>query len=309
MKLAQFMPKGSEEQSLGVLIDDRVVAVPALALAMSRAEGRTASWMEQVPDMIEVIERGDKGLAELITAIKSAGSSGFEIDDRFAIPVESVSFLPPVYPSKIIAIGRNYVDHAIEGGSEPPAAPLIFNKLSNSLSAHKAPIVLHRISSQIDYEAELAVVIGRRATRVSESDALDYIFGYTLINDVSARDLQFGDGQWVRGKGLDGFAPLGPFITTRDEIPDVQALNIEGRLNGQVMQSSNTSKMIFKVAYLVSYISQGITLEPGDVIATGTPDGVGIFRDPPVLLKPGDVYEVTIEGLGTLRNTVVAAIE
>jgi 2-keto-4-pentenoate hydratase/2-oxohepta-3-ene-1,7-dioic acid hydratase in catechol pathway len=201
------------------------------------------------------------------------------------------------------------VDHAIEGGSAPPAAPLIFNKLSNSLNAHEAPVVLPAISAQVDYEAELAVVIGRRAKQVSETEALDYIFGYTLINDVSARDLQFGDGQWVRGKGLDGFAPLGPFITTRDEITDVQALTIEGRLNGQVMQSSNTSKMIFQVAYLVSYISQGITLEPGDVIATGTPEGVGIFRDPPVVLKAGDVFEVTIESLGTLRNSFVAAAE
>jgi len=259
--------------------------------------------------MLDLIERGDRGLAEIVALIKRVPSSIIEIDDRFAVAVDSVSFLPPVYPSKIVAIGRNYIDHAIEGGSEPPAPPLIFNKLPNSLSAHNAPIVLHKISSQIDYEAELAVVIGRRATRVSESEALDYIFGYTLINDVSARDLEFGDGQLVRGKSLDGFAPLGPFITTRDEIPDVQALNIEGRLNGQVMQSSNTSKMIFKVAYLVSYISQGITLEPGDVIATGTPDGVGIFRDPPVLLKAGDVYEVTIEKLGTLRNPVVGAIE
>jgi 2-keto-4-pentenoate hydratase/2-oxohepta-3-ene-1,7-dioic acid hydratase in catechol pathway len=197
------------------------------------------------------------------------------------------------------------VDHAIEGGAAPPAAPLIFTKLPNSLAAHRQPIVLHAISSQIDYEAELAVVIGRRARRVSEADALAHVFGYTLVNDVSARDLQFGDGQWVRGKGLDGFAPLGPFITTRDEVADVQALHIEGRLNGEVMQSSNTSKMIFGVAHLVSYISQAITLEPGDVIATGTPEGVGVFRQPPVLLKPGDVYEVEVEGLGTLSNTFV----
>ena len=309
MRLAQFTPLGSNEQSLGVLIDDRVVAVSALSLASSLPGKQIPAWLLESPDMLEVIARGDRGLAEVVALIKRGSSSSFEIDDRFAVPVDSVSFLPPVYPGKIIAIGRNYVDHAIEGGSEPPAAPLIFNKLPNSLSAHNSPIVLHKISSQIDYEAELAVVIGRRATRVSESEALDYIFGYTLINDVSARDLQFGDGQWVRGKSLDGFAPLGPFITTRDEIPDVQALNIEGRLNGQVMQSSNTGKMIFKVAYLVSYISQGITLEPGDVIATGTPDGVGIFRDPPVLLKAGDVYEVTIEKLGTLRNPVVGAIE
>ncbi len=257
--------------------------------------------------MLDLIERGDPGLADIAALLRNAPSSFVEIDKRFAVQLDSVRFLPPVYAAKIIAIGRNYIDHAIEGGSEPPAAPLIFNKLANSLSAHNAPIVLHKISSQIDYEAELAVVIGRRATKVSETEALNYVFGYTLINDVSARDLQFGDGQWVRGKGLDGFAPLGPFITTRDEIPDVQALKIEGRLSGEVMQSSNTSKMIFKVAYLVSYISQGITLEPGDVIATGTPDGVGIFRKPPVLLKPGDVYEVTIQGLGTLRNPVVAA--
>jgi 2-keto-4-pentenoate hydratase/2-oxohepta-3-ene-1,7-dioic acid hydratase in catechol pathway len=307
MKLAQFTPLGSNEQSLGVLIDDRVVAVSALALAASSPDKQIPAWLLEAPDMLDVIERGDRGLAGIIALTRRASSAPFEIDDRFAVPVDSVSFLPPVYPSKIIAIGRNYVDHAIEGGSEPPTAPLIFNKLPNSLSAHNAPIVLHKISTQIDYEAELAVVIGRRATRVSESEALGYVFGYTLINDVSARDLQFGDGQWVRGKSLDGFAPLGPFITTRDEIPDVQALNIEGRLNGEVMQSSNTRKMIFGVAYLVSYISQGITLEPGDVIATGTPDGVGIFRKPPVLLKAGDVYEVTIEGLGTLRNPVVAS--
>ena len=226
-----------------------------------------------------------------------------------ALPLDSIDFLPAIYPSKIVAIGRNYVDHAIEGGAEPPKAPLIFNKLPNSLSAHNAPIVLSKISSQVDYEAELAVVIGRKATRVSESQALEYVFGYTLINDVSARDLQYGDGQWTRGKGLDTFAPLGPFVTTREEIADVQSLQIEGRLNGEVMQSSNTGKMIFKVAYLISYISQGITLEPGDVIATGTPDGVGIFRKPPVLLQGGDVYEVTVEKLGTLRNPVIEAKE
>ena len=305
MKLAQFENSGG--QSLGVLIADRVVTVSALAWAQRHSGILTTDWLLELTDTIELIEQGDEGLAALTAMIERARSGSFEIDPRFAFVVDSVSFVPPIYPRKIIAIGRNYIDHAIEGGSEPPAAPLIFNKLANSLSAHNAPIVLHRISTQIDYEAELAVVIGRRATKVSESEALNYVFGYTLINDVSARDLQFGDGQWVRGKGLDGFAPLGPFITTRDEIPDVQALKIEGRLNGEVMQSSNTSKMIFKVAYLVSYISQGITLEPGDVIATGTPDGVGIFRKPPVLLKPGDVYEVTIQGLGTLRNPVVAA--
>jgi 2-keto-4-pentenoate hydratase/2-oxohepta-3-ene-1,7-dioic acid hydratase in catechol pathway len=309
MKLAQFATTSAEGQSLGVLIGDRIVEVAALAGPQRHSSSETTDWLSYATYMDEIIRRDYEGLARLAALVEryQTGDLEFEVYDRFVHQVDSVRFLPPVDPTKIVAIGRNYVDHAIEGGSEPPAAPLIFNKLPNSLSAHNAPIVLHKISTQIDYEAELAVVIGRRATRVSESEALEYIFGYTLINDVSARDLQFGDGQWVRGKSLDGFAPLGPFITTRDEIPDVQALNIEGRLNGEVMQSSNTSKMIFNVAYLVSYISQGITLAPGDVIATGTPDGVGIFRKPPVLLKAGDVFEVTIEGLGTLRNPVVAA--
>jgi 2-keto-4-pentenoate hydratase/2-oxohepta-3-ene-1,7-dioic acid hydratase in catechol pathway len=302
MKLAQFKTSESAEQRLGILLGDVVYDIAKLARALKESGGGPPSWLLQTNRTQDVINRGDSALRDL-------GALLGDIQIGAALPLDSIDFLPAVYPSKIIAIGRNYVDHAIEGGAEPPKAPLIFNKLSNSLSAHNAPIVLSKISSQVDYEAELAVVIGRKTTRVSESQALECVFGYTLINDVSARDLQYGDGQWTRGKGLDTFAPLGPFITTREEIADVQALKIEGRLNGEVMQSSNTSKMIFQVAYLISYISQGITLEPGDVIATGTPDGVGVFRKPPVLLKAGDVFEVTIEKLGTLRNPVVAARE
>jgi 2-keto-4-pentenoate hydratase/2-oxohepta-3-ene-1,7-dioic acid hydratase in catechol pathway len=302
MKLAQFKTSESAEQKVGVLVDDVVYDVVGLARALKASGGGPPSWLLQAKSTLDVISRGESAVRDLEALLS-------DIQIGTSLPLDSIDFLPAIYSSKIIAIGRNYVDHAIEGGAEPPKAPLIFNKLPNSLSAHNAPIVLSEISSQVDYEAELAVVIGRKATRVSEASALDHVFGYTLINDVSARDLQYGDGQWTRGKGLDTFAPLGPFITTRDEITDVQALKIEGRLNGEVMQSSNTSKMIFKVAYLISYISQGITLEPGDVIATGTPDGVGIFRKPPVLLKAGDVYEVMVEKLGTLRNPVVAAAE
>jgi 2-keto-4-pentenoate hydratase/2-oxohepta-3-ene-1,7-dioic acid hydratase in catechol pathway len=305
MKLAQFKTKNSDSDHLGVLLGERVLDVAALADAVQQAGGEVSGWLLDATDMLEVIWRGEEALAEIRKLVTDGEAQNLAGDERLAFALDAIEFLPAVYPSKIIAIGRNYIDHAIEGGSAPPEAPLIFTKLPNALSAHDAPIVLPAISSQVDYEAELAVIIGRRARRVSEAEALNSVFGYTLINDVSARDLQFGDGQWVRGKGLDGFAPLGPFITTRDEIADVQSLNIEGRLNGEVMQSSNTGKMIFKVAYLVSYISQAITLEPGDVIATGTPDGVGIFRKPPVLLKAGDVFEVTVEGLGTLRNTIV----
>ena len=305
MKLAQFKTGTMDGGRPGCLVDERLIDLAALALAVKQAGGQVAAWLPEVKEMRDLIRRGDEAIAEIISLVDEARARSITIDERLAFVPDSVEFLPPVYPGKILAIGRNYLDHAIEGGGAPPAAPLIFTKLSNSLSAHKAPIVLPAISSQVDYEAELAVVIGRRARLVSEAEALNYVFGYTLINDVSARDLQFGDGQWVRGKGLDGFAPLGPYITTRDEIGDVHALTIDGRLNGQVMQSSNTGKMIFKVPYLVSYISQGITLEPGDVIATGTPEGVGIYRQPPVLLKAGDVFEVMIEKLGTLSNPVV----
>lgn len=305
MKLTQFKTKSSDGQRLGLLAGERVVDVAALAAAVKESGGEVSAWLLEVTDTLDVIRRGEEALQEIHKLINEAESRGVASDAGTAFALDAIEFLPPVYPSKILAIGRNYADHAAEGGSPPPEAPLIFTKLPNSLSAHLAPIVLPAISSQVDYEAELAVVIGRRAKQVSEDEALNYVFGYTLINDVSARDLQFGDGQWVRGKGLDGFAPLGPFITTRDEVSDVQALAIEGRLNGEVMQSSNTSKMIFQVAYLVSYISQAITLELGDVIATGTPEGVGVFRNPPVLLKAGDVFEVTVEGLGTLRNPII----
>jgi 2-keto-4-pentenoate hydratase/2-oxohepta-3-ene-1,7-dioic acid hydratase in catechol pathway len=306
MKLAQFKTKTSEQQRLGLAVGDIVYDVAEFARAAKAAGSAPPAWLLDADNTLTVIEGGDPALNEIRLLMDDPKLRG----DRSVAPgysLDKIEFLPATYPSKILAIGRNYFDHAIEGGAAPPEAPLLFNKLPNSLSAHGASIVLPGISEKVDYEAELAVIIGRRAKRVSEAAALDYVFGYTLINDVSARDLQYGDGQWTRGKGLDTFAPLGPFITTRDEIANVQALKVEGRLNGEVMQSSNTSKMIFQVAYLVSYLSQGMTLEPGDVIASGTPEGVGVFRKPPVLLKPGDVFEVEIEGLGTLRNRVVAA--
>lgn len=278
MKLLQFKTKTDSRPRLGAVKGEVIIDVTSVA-----------------PDMRSLIARGADGLR----AIEQASATE-------AYGLDAIEFLPAVTPGKIICIGRNYYDHAVEGGSEPPASPLIFTKLPNSLTAHEAPVTLHAISQQIDFEAELAVVIGRQARRVSEAEALDYVYGYSCLNDISARDLQFADGQWIRGKSLDGFAPLGPWIVTRDEIADPQALAIEGRLNGQVMQRSNTGQMIFPIAYLIHYISQGITLEPGDVIATGTPEGVGVFRNPPVLLQPGDQFEVELEGIGVLRNPFVS---
>ena len=304
MKLAQFKAKNSDKQRLGLLLGDAVCDVAELAQAHHSAGASVAEWLLTADSTLEVIRRGAEGVAQLDPLI--AREPATQRSAVVAYSSDEIEYLPAVYPGKILAIGRNYADHALEGGGEPPKAPLIFAKLTNALSAHNAPIVLPTVSETIDWEAELAVVIGRRAKRVAEADALEYVFGYTTMNDVTARDLQRKDGQWTRAKGLDTFAPLGPFITTRQEVGDVQNLKVEGLYNGEVTQSSNTNKMIFSIAYLVSYISQGITLEPGDIIASGTPEGVGFFRDPPVLLKPGDVCEVRVENLGSLRNPVVA---
>ena len=207
---------------------------------------------------------------------------------------------------KVVCVGLNYSDHTGESMMEPPKAPLLFGKFANALCGHGDAIVLPEDVGHVDAEAELAVVIGRTASRVSEDDALEFVAGYTCANDVSARDLQFGDGQWFRGKSLDTFCPVGPRIVPRDEL-DPGDLRIQQRLNGETLQDSRTSLLIFDVPTLVSYITQAITLEPGDLILTGTPDGVGVFRDPKLSLAPGDVVEVEIEGIGVLRNDVRAA--
>jgi 2-keto-4-pentenoate hydratase/2-oxohepta-3-ene-1,7-dioic acid hydratase in catechol pathway len=220
------------------------------------------------------------------------------------VPLEKARLAPPVTaPSKIIAIGLNYRDHADESKGEIPEFPLVFAKFPNSLIAHGEQIKWdRRITGKVDFEAELAVIVGETVRHCSESEAMDAVFGYTCANDVSARDLQFGDGQWVRGKSLDTFCPLGPWVVTRDEIPDPHALNIRCRLNDRLMQDSNTGLMIFRVPALISFLSRHFTLFPGDIILTGTPSGVGAFRDPSVYMKDGDRVEVEIEGIGTLEN-------
>jgi 2,4-didehydro-3-deoxy-L-rhamnonate hydrolase len=207
-------------------------------------------------------------------------------------------------PGKIVCVGLNYLDHAQEGGMELPKAPLLFSKWPNTLIGDGDTIVLPPESKEVDYEAELGVVIGTTAKRVSEADALDHVEGYICLNDVSARDMQFGDGQWTRGKSLDTFCPVGPRLVPREEIADPQQLGIRCILNGETMQDSSTSQMIFSVAQIIAYVSQVITLEPGDLIATGTPAGVGVFKDPKVLLKDGDEVSIEIDGLGTLTNPV-----
>ena len=214
--------------------------------------------------------------------------------------------LPIDLPQKIICVGLNYRDHAEEQGTELPTAPLLFAKWPNALIGPDEPIVIPRASQRVDYEAELGVVIATRVRNVSPENALEAVRGYLCLNDVSARDLQFADGQWTRGKSPDTFCPIGPRLVPREEIPDPQALGIRCLLNGEVMQDSTTANMVFSVAEIVAYASQTITLEPGDLIATGTPAGVGVFRKPPVLLKEGDEVTIEIDGVGALTNPVRA---
>lgn len=208
-------------------------------------------------------------------------------------------------PGKIVAIGLNYQDHVREAAMEPPAHPLVFTKFTTSVIANEDAIVVDRaITARVDWEVELAVVVGQAMTRVPTADALDYVYGYTVANDVSARDVQFGDGQWVRGKSLDTFCPLGPRVIPAADLPDPQAVGLRTRVNGELMQDSNTAEMIFGVAELLSFCSRSFTLEAGDVVLTGTPWGCGEFMDPVRSLQHGDLVEVEIDGIGSLRNPV-----
>jgi len=256
---------------------------------------------ESFTDMSTFLAGGEATLSEAKKLMQWAPQNAFR-------PLSQVGLRAPVpHPGKIIAVGLNYRDHFIESGAkEPPKSPILFAKFTTSISGPGDAIVIPEGDHQVDYEAELAVVIGRRGKAIPEANALEYVAGYMPLNDVSARTWQFADKQWVRGKSCDTFCPTGPCLTTRDEIPDAHALSICARVNGATLQDSNTSKMIFRVPYLIAFISQSITLEPGDIIATGTPEGVGVFRTPPIFLRPGDIVEVEIEKLGVLRNPVLA---
>jgi 2,4-diketo-3-deoxy-L-fuconate hydrolase len=236
-------------------------------------------------------------------ALKRANERGWLVDSR-----DAYWYAPVPRPGKIVCIGLNYRDHAAESNMPIPERPVLFSKFPTCVVGPGEPVVIPATSQQVDYEAELAVVIGLQAKNVSVANAYDYVLGYTAFNDVSARDFQFADGQWQRGKSCDTFAPMGQTIVTTDEIPNPQTLSIKLLLNGETMQDSNTSQLIFGVPQLIEFITQSITLEPGDVIATGTPPGVGFARKPPVFLRPGDRMEVQIEGIGGLGNPLVASI-
>lgn len=229
--------------------------------------------------------------------------------DRMAQEVcGEVRLLAPLMPGKIVAIGLNYMDHVREAKAEVPSRPLVFAKFPSSIVGPEHPIVVDpELAERVDWEVELGVVIGRTASRVSPGRALEHVAGYTVANDVSARDVQFADGQWVRAKSFDSFCPLGPWIVTADEVPDPQSLGLRTRVNGETVQDSTTAEMVFDVCELIAFCSRSFTLEPGDVILTGTPWGVGEFMEPRRCLHPGDVVECEIDHVGTLRNPVVRA--
>jgi 2-keto-4-pentenoate hydratase/2-oxohepta-3-ene-1,7-dioic acid hydratase in catechol pathway len=274
MRLATFEYQG--KVSVGVVRDNEVTRIA-------------------VPDMLTLIEEGTASL---------------QVTSE-TIPLDRVRLLAPIpRPHKnIFAVGRNYAEHAKESAAargEKIGPPVIFTKAPTAVNAPFGEIVIDpEVSVQVDWEAELAVIIGKRARKVAQQDALKYVFGYTVLNDVTARDLQNRTSQFFVGKSIDGYAPMGPWIVTADEIPDPQNLNVWCRVNGVVKQSGNTREMLYPVAYIIEDLSRLMTLEPGDIITTGTPAGVGFARKPPEFLKPGDVLESEVEKIGIIRNKVV----
>jgi 2-keto-4-pentenoate hydratase/2-oxohepta-3-ene-1,7-dioic acid hydratase in catechol pathway len=246
------------------------------------------------------------GLGQDMISVIASGKQP-EAGNRSALPLSSVKLMAPVpRPPKMICVGLNYRDHAREAGLELPKVPTIFSKFSNVIIGPGDPIVLPKISRKPDYEAEFAFVIGPGGRNISKANALNHVYGYTIVNDVSARDFQMATTQWLMGKTFDTFAPMGPYLVTRDEIADPHALDLSLTINGEILQKSNTRELVFGIPELVEFISSVVTLEPGDVVATGTPAGVGFARKPPRYLQAGEEVVIQIQGLGELRNPVVA---
>lgn len=289
MRLLTFNEAG--QSRVGMLVRaDQVVDVAAAQQAFT---GQPLAWHT----MRELIAAGPGAWAALTTDLGRADLTAF------SRPLASLKLEAPVQPSKICAIGLNYMDHVLEGGRKPPERPVLFAKLPSSVIGPGDAICWEpALSDKIDFEAELAVVIGRPARRVRAADAYDFVFGYTCANDVTARDLQESDGQWVRAKSFDSFCPLGPWIVTRDEIPEPHDLPIRCEVNGESVQNSRTDQLIFGIPALIEFLSRAFTLLPGDVILTGTPPGVGHYRKPPRYLRDGDRVTVAIAGIGALTN-------
>jgi 2-keto-4-pentenoate hydratase/2-oxohepta-3-ene-1,7-dioic acid hydratase in catechol pathway len=293
MKLVCYSLDG--RKSYGALADGKIFCLPSLA----------RKFGEKLPKRIEDFVRLNvKGIEAAERLLEKVAEKGYE--DAFT-PLRNVHLLAPIAsPPKIICLGLNYTDHAEEQGAPIPEEPVIFMKPRTTIIGPEENIVKPNFVSQLDYEAELAIVIGKRAKNVSVSDAKSHIFGYTILNDVSARDIQFKDKQWTRGKSFDTFAPIGPCVTTMNQLQDTANLRIRTWVNNELRQNSTTRNMVFNVYEIVHHLSRVMTLEPCDIIATGTPAGVGFAMKPkPKFLKPGDIVRIEIEGIGTLENAVV----
>jgi len=292
MKLLTFIKNG--EQALGLKTDQGVLDV-AKALE-SHPDANVPS------DVMTVIEQGDPAVSALRTWAAELKDGDFYLNE------DELEWGPSVTaPNKIICVGLNYRKHADETNAPYPEVPILFNKFNNTLTSHQAEIAVPKVTDELDYEVELGIVIGKEAKDVSEQEALDFVFGYTAVNDLSARDLQMKTPQWLLGKTCDDFSPVGPYLVTAEAVGDPQNLNLKTIVNGEERQNSNTSDMIFTCAEIVSYISQHMTLVPGDIILTGTPEGVvlGLPKEKRVYIQPGDTVTVEIEKLGALTNTFV----
>lgn len=299
---------------LGALVGDDIVDLRTAYVAAGHGDARLAEALFPA-DMTAFLSTGQIGMDAARAAAAYGSQSAAEGEAAAGCPVrfprQSVRLEAPVpRPGKVICIGLNYRDHAEETGSPIPSEPIIFTKFPSNVVGPEDDVIHpgEDLTSKLDYEVELVVVMGKEGKNIPEEDAMAYVAGYTVGNDISARDLQIErDGQWTKGKALDTFAPMGPALVTADEVPDPHKLPLQLRLNGETMQDSNTDQLIFSVPHVIAFLSRLFTLHPGDVIFTGTPPGVGMARKPPVWLKPGDVMEAHIEGLGTLTNKVVAA--
>jgi 2-keto-4-pentenoate hydratase/2-oxohepta-3-ene-1,7-dioic acid hydratase in catechol pathway len=309
MKLVQYWAKG--DLRLGADIGaDAIVDLQKASRALAKQEGKKAGLV--LPDnMMALLEGGAKAMARAKAAVRFAKKLKKDGGKAaWLLNAKRTRLGPPVdEPRKIICIGQNYIDHVKEQNAEMPTCPIMFVKFATCVIGDGDAVIKPRKwAKNVDFEVELAVVIGKKAKNVAKKDAYKYVAGYTVVNDISARDIQFSDKQWSRGKSADTFCPMGPCLTTRDEIPDPQKLKLSLTLNGEVMQDSSTKNLIFKVPYLIEFLSKSITLLPGDIISTGTPPGVGIFRKPPVLLKDGDRMEACVEKIGVISNPVKDAV-
>lgn len=302
MLLANY--KHQDETGMGLILEGCLFD---LRLACQHLQLKPpASEIHELGRYLDVEQNEGAGWSQLVPVVDKLRELNADQTEGISYPLTSIQLLPPIrQPSKIICIGLNYADHCREQNIEVPRSPTIFVKFPSAIIGPGESIHWPKdVSDQVDYEAELAVVIGRQARNIPAKDAFDFIAGYTIVNDISARDVQFADKQWVRGKSFDTFCPMGPVLVSADQIENPNALDIKCRVNGETLQDSNTSEMIFQIPDLIEFISKTCTLLPGDVISTGTPAGVGVFRDPPIFLQMGDEIEVEIEGIGILHNRV-----